>query len=315
MKLPKLGKPSIVLHGGAGRWNVPDDVRRRALEVLKSASEHGYKLMVEGASAVEAVVEAVAILEDSQIFNAGMGSVLNALGEVEMDAGVMDGSTGRAGAVAAVKYPRNPIRLAKLVMEKTDHVLIVGSGADRLAKAFGLEPRIGIPPHIAEKYRELSANPDRVRYWRKLKEILKLVMAADTVGAVALDTNGNLAAAASTGGIWLKLPGRVGDSPIPGAGFYASRVAAASATGLGEVIVMAMATRRVVELREQGIDIGEACARVVAEITRIYGSDNIGIVALDVDGEAAADHNTEAMPIAALGHDVKEVIALFRARP
>ncbi len=299
--MPSCSKPIVVVHGGAGKWNVDDETRRRVLEVLRVATQSGLEAILRGGSAIEAVVEAIKILEDSGIFNAGIGSVLNVLGEVEMDAGIMDGRTLRAAGVAAVTRPRHPIELARIVMEKTDHVLVVGRGADRLAEVFGLEPRPPIQRRILEKYRQLVKNLDSVRYWKKLREILPLIapVASDTVGAVALDTEGNVAAAASTGGVWLKLPGRVGDSPIPGAGFYAdNRGGGASATGLGETIVMTGLTKLAVELMIQGKSAEEACIAAIKELTNRFGPDTAGIIAIDIRGNIAAVHNTEHMPYA-----------------
>ncbi|HDJ83939.1 MAG TPA: asparaginase [Desulfurococcaceae archaeon] len=294
-------KPIIVVHGGAGRWDVPNHIKEKALEVLKQAAEKGYSIIDNGGAAFEAVVEAIKVLEDSELFNAGMGSVLNVLGEVEMDAGIMDGKSLRAAGVAAVSYPRNPIVLAKLVMEKTDHILIVGRGADRLAQAFGLEPRGEISDRIREKYNELIKNIDKVRYWKKLRELLPYlgIDVGGTVGAIALDREGNVAAGTSTGGIWLKLPGRVGDSPIPGAGFYAdNRGGAASATGLGEVIISMNLTRRIVELLASGSPIDEACINTMKDLTARFGAHTAGVIALDIHGDIIAVHNTEAMPYA-----------------
>jgi len=293
-------RPSIVVHGGAGSWRVDASTKESIDRTLLAAVRHGYEVLIAGGSAVEAVVESVKVLEDSGILNAGTGSVLNALGEVEMDAGVMDGKTLRAGAVAAVKYPKNPIELAKIVMEKTDHIIIVGEGADRLARIFKLQPRPGTPQNILDRYAYLISNLDNVKHWKKLKELFPLLKSAgDTVGAVAIDSEGNVAAATSTGGVWLKLPGRVGDSPIPGAGFYAdNRGGAASATGLGETIIMTMLTRRAVELMIGGHNAEEACVKALTELTARFGSDTAGVIAIDVRGNIAAVHNTEAMPYA-----------------
>lgn len=299
--MSRCEKPVVIVHGGAGRWNVDEETRVRVLEVLKNAARSGLDAILRGGNAVEAVVSSVKVLESSGLFNAGIGSVLNLFGEVEMDAGIMDGKTMRAGGVAAVTRPKHPIELARIVMEKTDHVLLVGRGADRLADLFGLEPRPPIPQRVLERYRELVKNLDSVRYWKKLKDLLRIVapMVSDTVGAVALDMDGNVAAAASTGGVWLKLPGRVGDSPIPGAGFYAdNRGGGASATGLGETIVMTSLTRFAIELMIQGKSAKKACIEAITELTRRFGPDTAGIIAIDVKGEIASVHNTEYMPFA-----------------
>jgi len=299
--LSVCGKPVVVVHGGAGRWSVDEATRIHTLEVLKLAAQKGLDVVIHGGNAVDAVVEAIKVLEDSEIFNAGVGSVLNVLGEAEMDAGIIDGRTLRAAGVAAVTRARHPIELARLVMEKTDHVLIVGRGADRLADLFGLEPKPTTPPRVMERYRQLMKNIDNVRYWKKLREILLLMMPniGDTVGAVAIDNEGNIAAGASTGGVWLKLPGRVGDSPIPGAGFYAdNRGGGASATGLGETIIMTNLTKLAVDLMIQGKNSEEACIAAIKELTNRFGPDTAGIIAIDARGFIAAVHNTEHMPYA-----------------
>ncbi|MCC6016058.1 MAG: isoaspartyl peptidase/L-asparaginase [Desulfurococcaceae archaeon] len=303
-------KPVVVVHGGAGRWDVDEDTRKKALEFLKKASQLGLDTVIRGGNAVDAVVEAIKVLEDSGIFNAGVGSVLNVFGEVEMDAGIMDGKSFRAGGVAAVTRPRHPIELARIVMERTDHVIIVGKGADRLADLFGLEPRPPTPSRVVDRYRYLMKNMENVRYWRKLRDILKLMIpvVGDTVGAVALDNDGNVAAGASTGGVWLKLQSRVGDSPIPGAGFYAdNRGGGASATGLGETIIMTGLTRVAVEFMVRGLDAENACLEALKILTTMFGNDTAGIIAVDIKGNIAAVHNTEYMPYAYACRDRVEV--------
>lgn len=289
--------PAIAVHGGAGKWNVSEDVKKKALTVLRRAADVAYDTLVRGGSSLDAVVEAIAILEDSEIFNAGVGSVLNAVGEVEMDAGLCT-SDGVVGAVCCVKYPRNPIKLAREVALRTDHVLLCGSNADKLARALGLDPHPGPSQRVLEKFRELRSRIDSVSYWRKLRDVLPLIERGGTVGAVAVDKQGILAAGASTGGVWLKLPGRVGDSPILGAGFYASSRAAASATGLGETIVKALATLRVVNYVDHGLSVEEACRKVVGRHSKVFGRGTIGIIAVDYRGTVVAVHNTEYMPVA-----------------
>jgi beta-aspartyl-peptidase (threonine type) len=294
-------KPVVVVHGGAGRWDVDEDTRRKVIEFLRKAARSGLDVILSGGSAVDAVVEAIKVLEDSSIFNAGVGSILNVLGEVEMDAGIMDGKSLRAAGVAAVTKPRHPIELARIVMEKTDHVLVVGRGADRLADLFNLESRPPIPSRVVERYKYLMKNIENVRYWKKLRDILPLIapFVGDTVGAVALDINGDFAAGASTGGVWLKLPGRVGDSPIPGAGFYADNSGgAASATGLGETIIITSLTKVAVELMVKGLGAEDACLEAIKRLTTIFGNDTAGIIAVDIRGSIAAVHNTEHMPYA-----------------
>lgn len=200
------------------------------------------------------------------------------------------------GAVASVKHVINTIRLARLVMEKTDHVLITGEGAEELAKQFGLwvpstelinEPKIN-------RYKSLIRNL-RSRYEKNVDLARKLGLLG-TVGAVALDRDGNLAAATSTGGVVLKWPGRVGDSPIPGAGYWAENgVCAVSATGIGEFIIRAMASFRVATLVKSGIGISDAVRQVVDYVTKLFGPGNIGLIAIDSSGNVASAFNTEVM--------------------
>jgi len=298
----------VVVHGGAGSWSVDEGVRERALRGVREAALAGLDALRRGC-ALDAVVEAVRVLEDSGVFNAGIGSVLNAAGGIEMDAGVMD-SRGVLGCVACVTYPRHPIELARLVAERTDHVFLAGRGADELARALGLEKHPGPAKHVLERFEELRRDPTRIRFWRRVAELARAMgLWSGTVGAVALDDEGNLAAAASTGGVWMKLPGRVGDSPIPGAGFYASRACAASATGLGETIIRSFLCLRICTLVEEGLSVLEAARIAIEKHTRVFGSGTAGVIALDRRGQWAAVHNTDAMPHAVARED--GVVARF----
>lgn len=208
-------------------------------------------------------------LEDEPLFNAGRGAVLNAAGDAEHDAAVMNGAGPRAGGVAAIRGVRNPVVLARAVMERTPHVLLAGAGAEALADREGIE-RVDPAWHVTERRR---------RQWE----------GGDTVGAVALDAHGHLAAATSTGGIADKLPGRIGDSPIPGAGIYAhDATCAVSATGTGEAILRAVASHRVAALVEHaGLSLDQAVARSVQDV-----GDEVGLIAVDPSGAGAMDFNT-----------------------
>src|SRR6185503_16023772 len=210
----------IAVHGGAGVMR-RDQPGQQQVAVLKQALEAAYQQK----TAMDAVTAAVLVLEDSPLFNAGRGSCLNADGEIEMDAAVMEGERLRAGAVAAVRRIRNPVMAARMVMEKTRHVLLAGEGAERLAEKHGLELET---PEYFRTERQQSALDRNLKNYH------------GTVGAVALDADGNLAAATSTGGYTGKLPGRIGDSPLIGAGTYAdNRACAVSGTGLGEAFIRA----------------------------------------------------------------------------
>jgi len=274
-------EPVIAVHGGAGHWKTKESLDG-VVRALKDSMARGMDaLLKEGA--VRGVLEAVIAMEDSGEFNAGLGSVPNSEGEVEMDAGIMDGYRGDAGAVGAAKRVKNPVLLAYHVMRSTPHVLIVGEGADKLARELGLDE----PPAREVVRREPAL---RERFWALRSP------PGDTVGAVALDSECRLAAAASTGGLAGKRVGRVGDTPIPGAGFYANRSVAVVATGIGEIIILGSISRRVAEVWEKAEDIAEAIETVVAWSTSLYGSDNLGVLGVDIRGRVHAAYNTRAMP-------------------
>lgn len=304
-------QPVIAVHGGAGRWNITPNEEAQVRKALADAVAAGLTALARG-NAVDAVVEAVAAMEDSGVFNAGIGSVYTISGRVQMDAGVMDGRTGKAGAVASVEDVKNPVRLARYVLENTEHVLIVSDGARELARAMGLlTPRSQFydekkNARFGEMKREASAGR---WHYRKVLEAAKLLGIGDTVGAVALDKDGNLAAATSTGGVWLKLDGRVGDSPIPGAGFWAENgIGALSATGVGEAIILSMASFRAISLMRTGIDVERALKEVVDFVTERFGPDTIGILGVDKTGKVAAAFNTTAMARGwGSGREVKRV--------
>ena len=288
--------PVVVVHGGAGSrkgWRNYDRVRRE----LEAALEEGLKALLTG-SAVDAVEAAVKYMEDSGVFNAGVGSVLDLKGGLSMDAGIMDGKNLRAGAVAAVEYPRNPVVLARVVMERTGHIILAGKGADELAEKLSLPRHPGPSERAMKRWRDLLAKireGGETYYALRYREAKDLGL-LDTVGAVAVDRNGWTAAAVSTGGVIMKFPGRVGDSPIPGAGFYANRWGAAAATGYGEVIIMSMACLRAVERLAQGSAPSEAAWLTVSSITEAFGKGNVGIIVADKFGRVAAAKNTEVMP-------------------
>ena len=259
---------AIVVHGGAGRWD-PED-RVLAVAGVARAAGIGWAALAAGAGALEAAVEAVAALEDHPVFNAGTGSVLNAEGAVEMDAGVMDGASLAAGGVACIQRVRNPVRVARRVMQATDCVLLAGPAATAFARTQGFaEHEPGLP-----------------RAGRR---------GGGTVGAVALDEAGRLAAATSTGGREGKQPGRVGDSPIPGAGNYADAHAAVSATGWGEMMLRYVTAREVAGRIASGASAETALRATLDDMARRFG-EPIGAIALDARGGFGVVHGTAAMP-------------------
>jgi L-asparaginase / beta-aspartyl-peptidase len=279
---------ALIVHGGAGSSSPANERAPRKAAIL-AAVEAGAAILRAGGSALDAVIASVVVLENHPLFNAGYGSTLNADGEVEMDASVMiaDGSVARAGAVAAVRGVRNPVQLARAVMDHTPHVLMTGRGAERLAHRHGIEvcgPEELIPPRARERYLERR---------RRAKEGSDAKHG--TVGAAALDVHGQLAAATSTGGVPGKLAGRIGDSAIIGAGTFANRIAAASATGHGEAIIRASLCRETVEAIEKS-----ALTRVargkIAELIAPQGSE-AGIVLVDRRGRIGYAHNAGAMEV------------------
>jgi len=284
-------KPAIAIHGGAGVMR-RDKPGEQQLAVLKQALEAAYRQK----TAMDAVIAAVTILEDSPLFNAGRGSCFNADGEIEMDAAVMDGEDLRAGAVAAVRRIRNPVLAARLVMEKTRHVLLAADGAERFASKHGLH--LEDPSYFATEAR-------RAALQRNLKNH------HGTVGAVALDADGNLAAATSTGGYTGKLPGRIGDSPLIGAGTYAdNRACAVSGTGLGEAFIRAaVAYDMAARMRYRGVSLAAAASAALRNVKQLGGDG--GLIALDRRGNVAMPFNSEGMYRGAIDRRGKTTLAIF----
>lgn len=266
---------ALVLHGGAGEWR--ETRLPAALSGLRAAAEHARALVESGAVALDVVCEAVARLEDDSVFNAGTGSVLNSDGEAEMDASVMSGHDLHFGAVAAIKRVRNPVLIARCVMERSPHALLAGAGAMHFAR------QQGFPDYdpIAETARG---------------DFLARTQAGSpgTVGAACLDLEGSLAAATSTGGTMLKLPGRVGDTPLPGAGTYAGPAAAVSATGKGELIMRMLGSKRIHDLIFAGATAKQAVEQTLGEMLRSIGSE-AGFIAVSRDGDIGLGHHTPAM--------------------
>ena len=280
----------LVIHGGAGSERIAHDDpghERQARAGLNEALEAGTKVLANGGTAVDAVETAARLLEENPCFNAGRGSVLTEQGEVELDAAIMDGRTRQAGAVSGIKTTRAPISLARRLMEHGPHVFLAGEAADRFAATAGIEQ---VP-------NDFFVLPERRR---QLNEALAAGHAADpikygTIGAVAVDVRGNVAAATSTGGITAKRWGRVGDSPLIGAGTYAdNRAAAISATGSGEYFIRAVAAHEVAaRIRLTGEKLQQAIDAVLTDIASLGGKG--GLIAVGPDGEAAWGFTTPAM--------------------
>jgi beta-aspartyl-peptidase (threonine type) len=318
--LGKSCKPVIAVHGGAGTWEPAHS--QPALKSVKTAAQLGFEVLKVGGTAVDAVVEAVASMEDSGNFNAGAGSALNIEKRVEMEASVMDGGTLRAGAAALLSDVRNPVRLARVVMDETAHVLVVGRGAEQLARAFKLERRSPVDSVRAVKHYEAQMNALRQGKGElpKLAELIKAhpeVFQLETVGAVALDTDGNVAAATSTGGFPLKLAGRIGDSPLIGCGVYAdNQSGACSATGGGEVAIRLVVAKAVCDRIEDGRTPQDAAEETVALVkSRVSGVYNdMGFIALDVQGSIGAAHSSPNLCWAFMSEKHKAPVASLNAK-
>jgi len=288
---------SLMIHGGAGALdNVRDErIAVRYLESIRVILEHGRAILAQGASAVEAVESCAALLEDDPLFNAGCGSVLNENGKVEMDAGIMDGSDLSAGAVAAVSNIANPVQLARLVMDGSEHVLLISEGALGFAQHCGMRLT---PDHY-------FFTPERIKQLdqARLRRRVMLDHDADgdeqkygTIGAVARDRQGHLAAATSTGGIVNKRMGRVGDSPIIGAGVYADdATCAVSATGYGEEFMRTVFAKTIADAIEfRDLDAQDAVAYGIAYLKRKVDGRG-GAICIDRHGRCASDMTTRRM--------------------
>lgn len=280
----------LVIHGGAGAIRAPE----RYAPSLRRIVEAGARLLEEGAGALDVVTHCVALLEDDPLFNAGCGSVLNAEGEAFCDASIMDGRSLAAGAVAGVKGVRNPVRLARLVMETTPHVFMIGAGAERLGRAHGLafegDSYFVTPARLEELARAKARGTVTLDHAEPISGKL------GTVGAVARDGAGDLAAAASTGGLVNQMSGRVGDSPVIGAGVYADNESCAiSCTGAGEKFLRTCLARTAALFVEtQGLAAPEAAQAAVAYLMRrVQGSG--GLIMVDRGGRCGVAHSTPGL--------------------
>jgi beta-aspartyl-peptidase (threonine type) len=303
---------ALIAHGGAGNWRPgsEDD----AVRGMRAAVEAGRALLARGTGALDAVCAAVVALEDDPIFNAGTGAVLNFDGFCELDASVMESRGARFGAVCGLQRVRNPILVARRIMEETDHVMLTGEGAQRFARVMGFGDHDPITPERRADWKDKRAHVDQVlgKHALRMRRFLQEhpEYAGGTVGAAAIDSQGTLAAATSTGGVTLKLVGRVGDSPGPGAGNYASPWVAASATGTGEFVLRTLGTRSISERVERGETLAAAVGAMRDELGRAFDAD-VGFVAVDRNGTTHAAHRTRDMPHAFF-EDGGEVVARMR---
>jgi beta-aspartyl-peptidase (threonine type) len=295
--------PVLAVHGGA--WDIPDDLVEPHRQGVANALAAGYALLEKGASSVDAVEAAVAVMEDDEAFDAGRGSFLTSEGHVQLDALLMDGATLRAGGVACVERLRNPIHAARLVMDLSPHVYFVGAGAEAFAAEHGM-PLIDNSElvidrerrHLAEaqqKLRNASSNTSSAAAAAAQLSAMHAGTSHDTVGAVALDGRGNLAAATSTGGTLNKSPGRVGDSSLIGCGCYADNLSAAvSLTGWGEPIMKLVLGKWAVDRVQQGTPPAQAAEEAIAYLFHRLGGHG-GIILLGPLGRIGIAHNTPRM--------------------
>ena len=293
---------AIAIHGGAGtisRVALGPKQEADYLSALERAAYAGHHLLASGGSSLDAVTAAVLVLEDDPLFNAGHGAVFNASGEHELDAAIMDGNTLQAGCVAGLRRARNPVLVARAVMEKTPHVLLVAQAADAFAEAQGLN--IVAPEYFHTENRRQAFTRMRERFNFGEATPLDDADRHGTVGAVALDAAGNLAAATSTGGYTHKMAGRVGDSPIIGAGTYADNATCAvSCTGDGEYFIrLAVAHEIASRMRYLKESLDDAARQVVREQLSRLGSSG-GLLAIDGQGRIAMSFNTSGMYRAAI---------------
>jgi L-asparaginase / beta-aspartyl-peptidase len=315
METKKIG---LVVHGGAGtieRSSMTPEKQREYRAGLERALTAGYEILKRGGSSLDATEAAVRVLEDDPHFNAGRGSVFTGAGTNEMDASIMDGKTLKAGAVGSVQHIKNPIGLARLVMEKSPHVLLDCAGAEAFAEANGVEL-------VDQKYFFTQERWDALQ---KIKAAEKNRASGDgesyiitdqdrhgTVGAVALDQDGNLAAATSTGGTTNKMPGRLGDTPVIGAGTYANdQTCAVSCTGDGEYFIRASAAHEVSALIQyRGLKLQEAAQTALDMVKQLGGSG--GLIAIDKNGEIALPFNTNGMYRGYVDPKGKYVVEIYR---
>tara|TARA_B100000401_G_scaffold430528_1_gene365414 strand:- start:401 stop:1327 length:927 start_codon:yes stop_codon:yes gene_type:complete len=280
----------IVVHGGAGVMSgLSEETRSQINAKIKESVSEAFLILENGGSSIDAVEKAVTILEDSPLFNAGRGSVYSSDEVQEMDASIMDGKKRLAGAVASVSIVKNPIKLARKVAEETDHVLLVGDGAEAFAKNAGIEI-------VDSSYFYHEERLQRVRNLKK--NVSKFHKKSDkfgTVGAVALDKMGNISAATSTGGMTNKMPGRVGDSPIIGSGTWAQNgVCGVSSTGHGEYFIKYQVAREVCTRMEYlNQSLSKSSSSIINELADIGGSG--GLIAIDSKGNISTPFNTKGM--------------------
>ena len=319
----KLNKQTfaIVIHGGAGTIlpeNMSTKEKETHIKILKKAMDTGFLILKNGGSSINAIQKTINILEDSPLFNAGKGSVFDNQGKNKMDASIMDGKTLNSGAVAGVSNIKNPINAARLVMDSTRHVMLSGKGAEIFAEQYGVKFKSDEYFYSKKRYESLMKVQKRERKLSlsKTKSSAEVENEIEkhygTVGAVALDKNGNIAAATSTGGLTNKKYGRIGDSPIIGAGTYANnKTCGVSCTGTGEYFIRTLAAHEVSNLIQyKKLSAKEAVTEVIHNQITNLGGDG-GMIVLDKKGNIAWNFNTKGMFRAYKKENGEEKIAMF----
>ena len=331
-----MNKIALAIHGGAGtilRSQMTPELEREYRGGLEAGLKAGWDVLEKGGASLDAVEAAVASLEDFPLFNAGRGSVFTHEGKQEMDAAIMDGATLRAGAVAFVKNIRNPVRLARLVMERTEHVLLAGEGANQFAEQIGVpsEPdeyfftehrwlqlqeaiaagRVQLDHFTAETQRRGESEPGAVATGSSDNPQSAIRNPQlGTVGAVACDTNGNLAAATSTGGMTNKKFGRVGDTPLIGLGNYADEICAVSCTGHGEYFILGVTAYDVsARMKYKGSTLEDAARETIDQLTTIGGDG--GLIAVDALGNVTLPFNSEGMYRGFVANENKLTVEIY----
>ena len=329
---PAKAKWAIVIHGGAGvieRTNMDEKTEAAYRAGLTRALAEGQRVLEGGGSALDAVEATIRTMEDNPLFNAGRGAVFTAEGRNELDAAIMDGATLKAGSVAGVTRTRNPISLARAVMEKSKHVMLVGDGADQFARSVGLE-QVDPAYFFTERRwegleKELNAQklpiPTRPPNAPSPGKLISQGPQPDdhrfgTVGVVALDQKGDIAAGTSTGGMTAKRWGRVGDAPIIGAGTYADKKSCAvSATGSGESFIRLTVARTICALVQyEGLSLQDAANQVVQKDLPAIGGDG-GVIALTADGQLAWSYNTPGMYRGRASSEEPAMVAIYKDEP
>jgi L-asparaginase / beta-aspartyl-peptidase len=328
-KSPQSGRENyvLVIHGGAGtilKKNMTPEKEQAYQTALQQALQAGYAILSKGGSALDAVEAAVRLMEDSPLFNAGKGAVFTHEGRNELDAAIMSGKNLAAGSVASVTTIKNPISAARAVMEKSEHVMLIGSGAERFAKEKGLE--IVDPSYFYTEDRwkllqrllkqdsaKTELDHDSTKHTSDVRQPGNRDSKYGTVGAVALDIKGNLAAATSTGGMTNKKIGRVGDAPIIGAGTYANNATCAiSCTGWGEFFIRLSVAKTVSDLMEyKNYPVKKAAEVLIMEKVPQLGGDG-GLIAVDKNGSFAMPFNTEGMYRGYIKSDGKAVVKIYK---